>query len=146
MFEQAEADAHSIRHGTTVLPNAQRVLVPDTQVVERSSDFPQLPALRKVRTCDEDPREVVVVDHEQDSSLFNVEERVSDAMAETYANDTVARIKVGCGQGARRRVHVRCCCLSSACWTCPSAPAATSRFCSGPPIPAYDVPFLPPRR
>lgn len=65
------------------------------EVVENSSDFPApLSMLRQVRTLDEDPREVVVVDHEHDNSLLSVEERVAEAMTEAAAHDLAARIKV----------------------------------------------------
>ena len=38
--------------------------------------------------------QVVVVDHEHDSSLFSVEERVAEAMTEAAVHDLAARIKV----------------------------------------------------
>ncbi|GFR40685.1 hypothetical protein Agub_g1276 [Astrephomene gubernaculifera] len=64
------------------------------EVCEGADEFPSLADLRKVRTSEGDVREVVVVDHEDDSGLLGVEETLSEAMGEASPQDTVARIQV----------------------------------------------------
>lgn len=66
----------------------------DFPEVSDKDKFPKLEDLKGVRTVEGDPREVVCVDHDQDSSLCSLRDRAAEAIEEVGASQGSTAAKV----------------------------------------------------
>ncbi|GLC38611.1 hypothetical protein PLESTB_000452300 [Pleodorina starrii] len=84
----------SLDYGDVITDGFYDIFGDFPEVCEGPHEFPSLEHLRKVRTGAGDVREVVVVDHELDQGLLQVEEMLSEAMADANPQDVPSRIRV----------------------------------------------------